>query len=252
MQINGVQLHYQSVGTGKTILCIHPPLLTGENFYYQREQLANEFRIITLDLRGHGKSDASSLPLSYPLIVEDIVQLLDQLQINEVILCGYSTGGSIALEAMLRYPNLFVGGILISTMSEATRFYLKSRIHTAYTLSNPYTFKTLATAICLGNADSISTYQRLYQASRTGHIPNIKQYYQYSQLYQCTNRLHQITQPTLLLYGENDRHFHHYFRLLQNNIPKHIDALIMNAPHQLPTKATSKIHPIIRDWMKSL
>jgi pimeloyl-ACP methyl ester carboxylesterase len=50
--------------------------------------------MITFDIRGHGKSQYSNKPLTFPLIVEDIKLLLDHLEVEKAFICGYSTGGS--------------------------------------------------------------------------------------------------------------------------------------------------------------
>lgn len=116
--INGTDLYYEKRGDGFPIIFIHPPLLTSANFRYQQVQLAGQFTVITFDIRGHGRSGASEALVTYDLIVEDMLRLLDHLSIPEAYVCGYSTGGSIALEAMLTHPDRFTGGILVSAMSE--------------------------------------------------------------------------------------------------------------------------------------
>lgn len=92
VDVNGTTLYYESVGQGIPIVCIHPILLTGEIFSYQRASLSDRYQIITFDIRGHGKSRFSEEPLSYTMIAEDIRQLLDSLGIGQAYLCGYSVG----------------------------------------------------------------------------------------------------------------------------------------------------------------
>lgn len=87
---------------------IHPPLLTSEVFVYQK-QLSQHFQVITYDIRGHGSSQASERPLSIELMARDIRMLLDEIGIEQAYLCGYSTGGMILLEALLAYPERFLG-----------------------------------------------------------------------------------------------------------------------------------------------
>ncbi|HAS00985.1 MAG TPA: alpha/beta hydrolase, partial [Brevibacillus sp.] len=53
---NGATIHYEIKGEGLPILCIHPPLLTGSIFYYQQKELQDRYKVITVDLRGHGRS----------------------------------------------------------------------------------------------------------------------------------------------------------------------------------------------------
>src|SRR5690606_126292 len=113
ISVNGVDLHVHQQGRNNApaIVFIHPPLLNSENFNYQMASLSDEFRTIAFDLRGHGFSGSSGQAFSYALLAEDIKQLLDKLDIEKAYLCGYSTGATVALEAMLAHPERYYGGI---------------------------------------------------------------------------------------------------------------------------------------------
>ena len=117
-------LYYQVKGVRTPIIFIHPPLLTSTNFVYQLEQLSKTYKVITIDIRGHGRSLYSKQTITYSLIVND-VHLLHYLGVKKAFICHYSTGGSILLEFLLMYTNRALGGIVISGMSEVKDFYLK-------------------------------------------------------------------------------------------------------------------------------
>lgn len=250
--INGTVLHYRIHGEGTPIVFIHPPLLTSANFRYQQVQLAGEFSVITFDIRGHGKSVASKAPITYPLIVEDMKQLLDHLHIDKAFVCGYSTGGAIALEAMLTYPDRFVGGILVSAMSEVSDIMLKSRIRLAAGLSSTKALtRLLMWAIAWGNADSGITFRNLLQDALRGNMANIHQFYKYSLGYNCTKRLSQVQAPVLLLYGKKDRGFDRYRQKLGQELPNCDVYILKNEHHQLPTKAALTMNETIRRWVRN-
>ena len=105
--INGTMLHFETHGRGVPIVFIHPPLLTSANFRYQVAQLSEQFQVVTFDIRGTGKVSNRAYLSPMSLISEDIKQLMDHLKIDKAFICGYSTGGSVALEAMLTYPIVF-------------------------------------------------------------------------------------------------------------------------------------------------
>ncbi|MFD0714371.1 alpha/beta fold hydrolase [Paenibacillus sp. GCM10027626] len=251
--INGVILHYHKHGDdGIPIVFIHPPLLTSTNFRYQQVQLSNEFQVITFDIRGHGQSGQSDTPFTYELIVEDMRQLLNHLGIRQAYVCGYSTGGSIALQAMLTHPDRFTGGILISTMSETSDFILKNQIRLAIGLSKwRPVMRLMALGISWSNSDQTLTFQNLLQSSLRGDRRTIKQYYEYSLKYNCTAKLGQIKGPILLLYGQKDRRFKRYLKKLQNGLPQYELHLIQNENHQLPTKAADEMNDVIRRWIRA-
>lgn len=249
--INGTQIFYQIHGTGTPIVFIHPPLLTSANFRYQQVQLSGEFAVITFDIRGHGRSRASEPPLTYELIAHDLVRLLDYLGIRQAYVCGYSTGGSVAMEAMLTYPDRFLGGILVSAMSEASDITLRSRIRLAAGLSRTKPmFRLLMWAITRGNADSPLTGRNLLQDAVRGSMANIRQYYKYSLNYSCTDRLPALRAPILLLYGKKDRSFRKYRRKLTRALRSCDVVVFDDEKHQLPTKSALAMNETIRRWVR--
>lgn len=248
--INGAELYYKTYGSGVPIVFIHAPLLTSANFRYQQAQLSTEYQVITFDIRGHGRSRQSDVPITYKLIVEDMRQLLNYLKIDRAFIAGYSTGGSIALEAMLTYPGLFMGGILISAMSEASDFVLRNRIRIAIGLScwKP-AVQLLRLGITWGNSDSLRTFRNLLEDSKQGNSRNIHELYKYSLKYNCTERLSDIKEPVLLLYGEKDWGFKRYCKILQQNLRRSKLVFLKAEKHQLPTKAADEINEVMRHWI---
>jgi pimeloyl-ACP methyl ester carboxylesterase len=245
-----LSLYYHVKGNGTPIVFIHPPLLTSENFRYQMDGLSQDFKVITFDIRGHGRSLFSNQPITYPLIVEDIKQLLDHLGIEKAFLCGYSTGASIALEFMLTYSDVALGSILVSGMSEASDVYLRNRISLAIKLANPRTLSLLAYAITYGNSDTKETFRKLYNEAVKGDARNIHQYYQYSLKYNCTNQLENIELPILLVYGKKDKSFHRYANLIKEKLPGSDLTFIDKEKHQIPTKAAGELNHLIFDFVQ--
>ena len=250
LDVKGVSLYYNVKGNGTPIVFIHPPLLTSENFRYQMEELSQDFKVISFDIRGHGRSQYSNQSITYPLIVEDIKHLLDHLGIEKAYLCGYSTGASIALEFMLTYSDRALGSILVSGMSEVSDFYLRKRISLAVKLANPRTFSFLAQAITWGNSDTKETFRILYNEAVKGDARNINQYYQYSLKYNCTNQLENIDLPILMVYGKKDKSFHRYANLLKEKLPGSDLKFIDKEKHQIPTKAAGELNHLIIDFVQ--
>ncbi|TXK84318.1 alpha/beta fold hydrolase [Paenibacillus sp. N3.4] len=251
--VNGTALHYEISGTGTPIVFIHPPLLTLQTFHYQKEQLSGRFQVITFDVDGHGQSEPSKRELSYQGIVEDLKQLLDFLELEKVFVCGYSTGGSLVLEALLTYPERFYGGIVVSGMSELTDAYNTSRIWMAARMAGSGLFmNVLRNAITLGNADRDETYHRLYESSLGNTASRVQAYFNQSISYSCTSRLSGIQLPILLIYGQKDRGFHRYAQILHKKLPHSSLYFIKDAKHQIPFKNAQKMNDLIQLWVESL
>ncbi|GIP39547.1 hydrolase [Paenibacillus sp. J31TS4] len=252
LEANGTLLHYHVAGKGVPIVCIHPPLLNRGAFRYQEAELADRFRIVTFDLRGHGRSAPSPVPLTYTLLAEDLRQVCIGLGLNKPYLCGYSTGAGLVLEAMLTDPDRYAGGILISGMSELTGWYNRARVRLAKLLTSFGAKRLMNAALSAGNADSLTTFGNLFRGAQPGQVRAWKQYFAASMAYSCTDRLGEIKQPMLLLYGEKDRSFRRYARLLHERLPDSQLKWIEHGTHQIPIKQPLSVNAHIRDWLIGL
>jgi len=115
---DGVKIRYRDEGAGEPIVLIHGFGMDIERNWEARgvwQALSKEYRVIGLDVRGHGKSDKPQRPEDYgPKVSMDVVNLLDHLDLEKAHISGYSMGGSIALQFLLTYPerckSAIVGG----------------------------------------------------------------------------------------------------------------------------------------------
>jgi pimeloyl-ACP methyl ester carboxylesterase len=102
---NGVRLHYQQIGDGPDLVMVHG--LTGNLAVWHLQMvpvLAERFRVLTYDLRGHGLSDTPPSGYSADSMAEDLLQLLDALEIERPWVAGHSYGADIALYFALLHP----------------------------------------------------------------------------------------------------------------------------------------------------
>jgi pimeloyl-ACP methyl ester carboxylesterase len=77
------------------------------------------YRAIAYDIRGHGESDIGDGQFMIEGHVEDLFALLDHLQIQKTVIVGLSMGGYIALRALEKKPDRFLGAVLCNTRSES-------------------------------------------------------------------------------------------------------------------------------------
>lgn len=245
----GNGLYFSVRGGGTPIMFVHPPLLTSANFTYQVDGLSEEYKVITFDIRGHGRSPASQQPLSYQLIADDMALLLDHLDIEQTFLCGYSTGGSIVLEFLLRHANRAQGGIIVSGMSEVKDRYNKNRISIARALTKTGGLPILGLSVSWSNSNSFKNFKNIFRETLKGDSKNIEQYYQASIEYNCTNQLETIEKPVLLVYGEGDKHFHTYAKLLHEKLPDN-ELKLIDEKHRIPTKAAKELNQFIREFIE--
>ncbi|WP_040949599.1 alpha/beta fold hydrolase [Gorillibacterium massiliense] len=250
-EINGCPMHYHISGDGIPLLFIHPPLLTKAIFAAQTADLSTDYQVITYDIRGHGHSGYSSQALTYSLLAEDILRLMDYLELDSAYLCGYSTGGSVALHAMLSYPDRFRGAVLISSMPEMTDWYNRFRLRLATALSFAGAGRLLAAPFALRNSPSRHYFSRLYKEAVRGYPRNWRDYFRCSLSFTCSDRLGEIKHPVMLLYGSKDRPYHRYARVLRENLPA-ARLFTLAEKHPIPSKASRSMNGLIRRWTDQL
>lgn len=92
---DGVSLHYLEAGSGKPILMIPGWSQTAEQFRHQLEGLSDRYRVIALDMRGHGESDKPGFGYRISRLAKDVRDVIGALDLREVNILGHSMGCSV-------------------------------------------------------------------------------------------------------------------------------------------------------------
>jgi len=110
-----VHLHVTDAGEGKTIVLIPGWPLSDEMYEYQYNDLVNHnFRVIGITLRGFGRSSKPYGAYDYDVHALDIKRVLDQLEIEDATLCGFSMGGAIAVLYISLYGSMRVSKLVLA------------------------------------------------------------------------------------------------------------------------------------------
>lgn len=104
----GVRLHYTDEGRGEAVILLHGFAVNADLNWRLPGllgRLRGRFRLIALDLRGHGLSAKPQAPDAYGTeMIADVVRLMDHLQIQTAHIVGYSFGGFLALKFAVDHP----------------------------------------------------------------------------------------------------------------------------------------------------
>jgi pimeloyl-ACP methyl ester carboxylesterase len=113
---NGVQIRYTVQGAGEPIILVHGFTGNGDSNWRGNGvigRLEEDFKVIALDARGHGKSGKPHDPAAYGLeMVNDVVRLMDHLEIEKTHLVGYSMGGFITLAVASLHPGRLLSAVI--------------------------------------------------------------------------------------------------------------------------------------------
>lgn len=109
---DNVTIHYEEEGAGFPLVLVHGWAMSGKVWGFQKP-LSDRFRLITVDLRGHGKSSAAP-SYAFADFGADLVALFDRLDLKRAGLAGWSLGAQVALEAVPLLGNRVAGLVLVA------------------------------------------------------------------------------------------------------------------------------------------
>lgn len=112
---DGARLYYEVHGEGEPLLLIHGYPLSGGLFRDNVAALSAEYRVVTVDLRGFGRSETPNSEGSIQTYATDTLTVMDELGIDRAIVAGMSMGGMTAFEMYRQAPERFAGLVLIDT-----------------------------------------------------------------------------------------------------------------------------------------
>jgi 3-oxoadipate enol-lactonase len=119
IRVNGVTLAYGDRGTGLPIVFLHAFPLNRTMWEAQEESLSSQFRVIAVDLRGHGESDAPLWRYTLDQTADDVCGLLDHLAIRQAVFVGLSMGGYVLFAFYRRHADRVKGLVLADTRAQA-------------------------------------------------------------------------------------------------------------------------------------
>lgn len=100
----GIKLYVRDWGTGQPIVFIHGWPFDHTQYEYQFVKFpALGYRCIGIDMRGAGKSDAPWGAYTYDMFADDIKKVVDELDLKDFIIAGFSIGGAMVLRYLARH-----------------------------------------------------------------------------------------------------------------------------------------------------
>ena len=118
-KINNIALAFNDQGTGLPIIFLHAFPLNRTMWAEQEAALSSQFRVITIDLRGHGESDAPLWHYSVDQAADDVIGLLDHFSIQQAVFVGLSMGGYVLFALYRKYAERVQGLVLSDTRAQA-------------------------------------------------------------------------------------------------------------------------------------
>ena len=102
--VNGISIWYAVFGQGEPVILLHGGLANANYWGNQIPVLAEHYRVIVIDSRGHGRSTRDGQPFGYHLMASDVLALMDFLAIPKAAIVGWSDGANLGLDIALYHP----------------------------------------------------------------------------------------------------------------------------------------------------
>jgi pimeloyl-ACP methyl ester carboxylesterase len=213
---NDCNIAYIDEGKGDhTVLFIHGLASYALSWRKNIDVLSQSFRCIAVDLPGNGFSDRGNYPYSISFFANCIVELIEKLQLRNVVLSGHSMGGQIAMHILINNPSIADKLVLCApagferfshlekTMYQSAIGYLdmfstdenslKQSIYSSFYNQPSQGDNMISELIDIMHAYPIKLYRNMIDTCVRGML-NEPVY----------DKLKQITQPTLVMFGERD------------------------------------------------
>lgn len=222
-----ISLYYQEKGSGTPFVLLHGNSQDGSYFKSQIDYFSNNYKMIVVDTRGHGKSPRGNAPFTMNQFVEDLHNLLKKLKLSQVILLGFSDGANIAMKFAIKYPEkikaliLDDGNLNTNGVKITTQFF----IELGYKMTKIFSKKS---EIAKRNMELLGLMV---------NEPNIK-----------TEELHSIKIPTLVIAGENDIIKESHTREIADNIPN-AKLSIIKGNHFIANKESEKFNQEVEKFL---
>lgn len=212
----GVNIYYEEKGEGRPLVMLHGWAGSGRIWRFQ-EELADSFRLVIPDLRGHGRSAVSSEGFGLEDLVNDLVCLFDRLALEDALLLGWSLGSQLALAAFPRLRERLGGLVLVGATARftATDGYIHGlphneiraiglRLRRNYERTMGEFFHSMFAEGELTPAQEERIYREILA---DGRLPSPKAAHAALDILASTDlreRLHEIDCPVLIIHGNAD------------------------------------------------
>ncbi len=285
-EVNGIRLHYISVGKGKLIMFVHG----FPEFWYEWEkqliEFGQDYQAVAPDLRGYNLSSKPSDVEKYHVkyLIEDLRALAEHLGHEKFIMVGHDWGGGVAWSAAIRHPEIVEKLVIINSphpavfarellnnpdQQKASQYMLILRSAEAERVLSENNFARLSDVLVqFGSKWEMSEERRLKYIdawSQPGALTGSLNYYRASPLYPPTStedkeqiksilnlpkEMLAVRVPTLVIWGEQDR------ALLTGNLDgleEYIEDLtlkrIPDGTHWVIHEQPELVNTLIRDFI---
>lgn len=225
-----IALYYQEKGNKEPFILLHGNGQNGSYFKNQIDYFSDRYRVIALDTRGHGRSPRGTKPFTIGQFSCDLYDFMEELEISEAVILGFSDGANIAMKFAMKYPNKVKALILNGGNLEPRGVKITTQlpIEIGYKIAKLFASKSPEAK---RNAEMLGLMV---------NDPNIER-----------NELSKITAPTLVICGRNDMIRESHTKEIAQNIPN-AKLSIIKGNHFIANKRYTTFNKEVEDFLQTV
>lgn len=245
--VNGLHLYYEEYGTtGTALVLLHGGVLTIDlNFAELIPGLATRYRVIAVELQGHGRTADIDRPISPANSASDVVALLDHLGIERAHVLGHSMGGAAAMEMAVSHPDRVLSVVPVSITVRAEGMHAD--------FSDP---EAMATSTRMPTADDMAAMKEAY-IRLSPHPEHFDEFLGTLSSSQedlkgwSDEQLAAITTPVLFVIGDHDFTTIEHAGLMMEKTPGSQLLVLPGTTHMLATHRIDVLDPVLKSFLAS-
>lgn len=225
-----ITLYYQEKGNKEPFILLHGNGQNGSYFKNQIDYFSNRYRVIALDTRGHGRSPRGTKPFTIEQFSCDLCDFMEELEISEAVILGFSDGANIAMKFAMKYPNRVKALILNggNLNPSGVKITTQLPIEIGYKIAGRFASKSPEAK---KNAEMLGLMV---------NDPNIER-----------NELSKITAPALVICGRNDIIRESHTKEIAKNIPN-AKLSIIRGNHFIANKRYITFNKTVEDFLRTI
>lgn len=242
------EIYYEDSGEGGLpIVFVHS--FGGSTLHWQAQvdYLKKNRRVITLDLRGHGRSDAPpKMEYAVDSLATDIVAVVDSLNINRFVLVGHSMGGAAVISYAGAHPQRVAGVVLAGTSGKSSQKEAKPIITSLESKDYEKVMDTYMKKLLTNAKPEVDALEKegMKRLSKETSLSIIKSIFQFDPLVS----LKRYTGPTLIIATPEENQPNALYKQMPN-IPLKI---MTGTSHWMQMDKPDEFNQILDDFLKTV
>jgi pimeloyl-ACP methyl ester carboxylesterase len=251
VEVNGVSLYVEEHGLGDPLVLVHGGLVSSATWAGALPILAEHYRVVIFDSRGHGRSTNPTGTLSYEVMADDTAALIDALGLDRPFVGGWSDGAEVALQFGLRHPGRARAVVAFATSLELGTEAVRAEIRAIFGIDEEGVVdldvfaggsgQTLVPMMRQWHPHGEEHWQRIVQQSATMWLT-------YAGL--TREQVERIDAPVLVAVGDRDEHVpvEEAVRLFRW-LPQAELAVLPGASHMRPILEPASLVSVVIDFL---